>query len=124
MRRMLGAAMVIVALGGATVFRWWSTPGAPGSNFLTASPPLDSARVLASPPPSTSVHFVAEPLEFLSSAPAESLVLLPGVGPVLANRLVAARTEHGPFRSWGDVDRVRGIGPKTIERLKSMKRGR
>jgi competence protein ComEA len=45
------------------------------------------------------------------------LQLLPGIGPVLAQRIVAARAEK-PFRSLDDLRRVRGIGVKTLEKLR------
>jgi len=43
---------------------------------------------------------------------------LPGVGEVLARRIVAHRAEHGPFRSIDDLQAVRGVGPKLTERLR------
>lgn len=45
------------------------------------------------------------------------LRLLPGVGPALAGRIVANRAAEGPFQSIGDLDRVKGIGPRTIAKL-------
>ncbi|MFP3948289.1 MAG: ComEA family DNA-binding protein [Gemmatimonadota bacterium] len=50
-------------------------------------------------------------------APSEELDRLPGVGPAVADRIVAERDENGPFHSAVDLDRVRGIGPATVERL-------
>ncbi len=41
------------------------------------------------------------------------LEALPGIGPTLAQRIIAGR----PYRSIKDLDRVKGIGPKTLERL-------
>lgn len=46
------------------------------------------------------------------------LALLPGIGPQLAQRIVAEREAHGPFRDLDDLRRVRGIGPKTAERMR------
>jgi competence protein ComEA len=43
---------------------------------------------------------------------------LPGVGPVLAQRIVEERERSGPFRSPEDLLRVRGIGPSTLRRLR------
>jgi predicted flap endonuclease-1-like 5' DNA nuclease len=117
----MGAAILIGALCGATVLSWWSarTKGGAPVEFVRA--PFDSTRAAAAPPARTAgIEYLPDPLAFLSSAPADSLELLPGVGPVLATRLVAARRERGSFRSWDDVDRVHGIGPKTIERLKAL----
>ncbi len=53
----------------------------------------------------------------LNSAQSRELALLPGVGPVLAKRIVENRNRLGPFRTVDDLSRVHGIGPKTIERL-------
>lgn len=46
--------------------------------------------------------------------------MLPGIGPVLARRIVEDRALHGEFASIDDLDRVRGIGPRTIDRFRSM----
>lgn len=131
MRRVVGAAIVILVLGGPRMAAWMTTrhPLVPVDSTLgTFASQLPSgapvARVSAFPspghtPPAPS-SFGHDPLRFLSTAPADSLELLPGVGPVLASRLLDARRNVGPFRSWDDVDRVRGIGPKTIERLKAL----
>jgi competence protein ComEA len=45
-------------------------------------------------------------------------VQLPGVGQVLAERLLAERERGGEFRSHDDLSRVRGIGPRTLERIR------
>jgi competence protein ComEA len=47
---------------------------------------------------------------------------LPGIGPALASRIVADRTAHGPFGSAEGLLRVRGIGPRTLERLRPFLR--
>jgi competence protein ComEA len=44
--------------------------------------------------------------------------LLPDVGEQLAKRIVTWRDEHGPFHDHGDLRRVRGIGPKTFDRIR------
>ena len=43
---------------------------------------------------------------------------LPGIGPSLAARIVADRAANGPFGGVAGLARVRGIGPKTVERLR------
>lgn len=42
---------------------------------------------------------------------------LDGIGEKLARRIVQDRIDHGPFRSIADVGRVRGVGPKLIEKI-------
>jgi competence protein ComEA len=46
------------------------------------------------------------------------LIHLPGVGRVLAERWIAEREAGGEFRSHDDLSRVRGIGPRTLERIR------
>jgi len=43
---------------------------------------------------------------------------LEGIGEILARRIVADREQHGPFASIEDVQRVKGIGPKTLQKLR------
>lgn len=63
------------------------------------------------------VSFVeAGPLD-LNRATAAELEKLPGIGPVLAKRIVEWRETHGPFQSVQDLLKVPGIGPKTLEGL-------
>ena len=65
--------------------------------------------------------FIKNPLFFLSTAPTDSLVLLPGIGPVLAERILGVRTGKRSFTMWDDLLVVKGIGPKTLDRLKRLK---
>jgi competence ComEA-like helix-hairpin-helix protein len=55
----------------------------------------------------------------LNRADAGALRALPGIGPVLAERIVAHRSRHGPFETLDDLRAVRGIGPRLIERIRS-----
>ena len=47
---------------------------------------------------------------------------LPGIGPVLAGRILQHRNAHGPFREPEDLLAVPGIGPRLFERLRSRVR--
>lgn len=53
----------------------------------------------------------------LNTASARLLQRLPGVGPKLAERIIEHREAHGPFRRARDIVQVRGIGPKTYEKM-------
>lgn len=46
------------------------------------------------------------------------LLQLPGLGETLARRIVSDRLQQGPFESVEELDRVNGIGPRTMERLR------
>ena len=56
-----------------------------------------------------------EPLD-LNTAAAEELAGLPGIGEVLAERIVAYREEHGPFAALQDVANVLGISEQMTEK--------
>ncbi len=52
----------------------------------------------------------------LNQASPDQLMALPGIGPALADRIVAAR----PFRTLEDLLKVPGVGPKTLARLRPL----
>jgi competence protein ComEA len=54
----------------------------------------------------------------VNKASAAELELLPDVGPALAKRIIDHRTKNGAFKVLDDLDKVSGIGPKTLEKLK------
>lgn len=56
----------------------------------------------------------------LNAATASQLQELPGVGEVLAQRIVTYRDEHGPFASVDDLVNVEGIGPSLLEKLRPL----
>lgn len=53
----------------------------------------------------------------LNTATAEELGNLPRVGPVLAQRIIDWRSEHGQFKTAEELDAVDGVGPKMLETL-------
>jgi competence protein ComEA len=60
-------------------------------------------------------------LEFLvdvNQAEWPELAQLPEIGESLAKRIVESRLEHGPFLDHDELRRVRGIGPKTLQRIR------
>ena len=56
----------------------------------------------------------------LNEAEAAELMQLPGVGPNLAQRIVDHRQASGPFRSVNELTKVKGIGPATLARVRSL----
>ncbi|YAL84339.1 helix-hairpin-helix domain-containing protein [Dermacoccaceae bacterium W4C1] len=56
----------------------------------------------------------------LNTADAAELDALPGVGPVIAQRIVQWRTENGRFSSIDDLNEVSGIGEKAMARLRPL----
>ncbi|MDR1088426.1 MAG: helix-hairpin-helix domain-containing protein [Coriobacteriales bacterium] len=56
----------------------------------------------------------------LNTANARDLQRLPNIGPVLAERILAWRTEHGRFTDTEELMLIEGIGERTYERLKEL----
>ncbi len=56
----------------------------------------------------------------LNSAELSELDSLPGIGPTYAQRIIDYRNSNGGFKSIEDVQNVKGIGPKTFEKLKDL----
>lgn len=95
-----------------------STSAGQGAQKASQSSPAAASAVPVDPLES----FQTDPLRFLSLAPADSLALLPGIGPVLAARIAATRANGKGFSSLSDLERVHGIGPKTVARLQQLVR--
>lgn len=55
----------------------------------------------------------------VNSASAAELETLPGIGPAIAQAIVAARADHR-FETVDDLLRVRGIGPSKLEELRPL----
>ncbi|MET7281619.1 ComEA family DNA-binding protein [Kribbella sp. NPDC005582] len=77
--------------------------GLPAQPTGTATP--DGAQ-----PPTTPLN--------LNTATAPQLDALPGVGPVLAQRIIDYRTQNGPFTTVDQLQEVPGVGPKKFDSLK------
>ena len=56
----------------------------------------------------------------LNRASQEELERLPGVGPVMAERILSLRKSVGRFRGLEELQSIRGIGSATIERLRPL----
>ena len=54
----------------------------------------------------------------LNFSPADSLELIPGIGPVLAERIISYRIEHGGFAEVDSLVKVSGIGPVKLEKIR------
>lgn len=53
----------------------------------------------------------------INTADAALLTMLPGIGEVTADRIIAHRTEYGPFQSCEELLNVSGIGEKTLSQI-------
>jgi competence protein ComEA len=56
----------------------------------------------------------------LNTATASDLDALPGIGPVLAQRIVSHREQQGRFTTVEQLDDVPGIGPAIYDQLREL----
>ncbi|KMQ52187.1 putative DNA-binding protein [Chitinispirillum alkaliphilum] len=56
----------------------------------------------------------------VNTADISKLVGLPGIGPVLAQRIIERRTQHGNFKKADDLLEVSGIGPSRLGRIAEL----
>jgi competence protein ComEA len=82
-----------------------------------------SVRAPALPPSAAGVRALreGESLDLNRAAPGD-LLLLPGVGPKLAERIVAERVRRGGYARADELLTVKGIGPATFARMQRFVR--
>ena len=110
-------------------WRLWSGPangaGQGGDSCASAGPGDRSLALFAAPAandmPPHRAFFAAQPLS-INAADATALALLPGIGPRLAEAIVQERRRLGAFAGPEALERVPGIGPATVQRLRPLVR--
>jgi competence protein ComEA len=93
------------------------TPAAPGDVRLIAAdtPPGNGLAERAHTAERLSRPLLPGERVDLDRADVTEITRLPRVGPSLAERIVAWRTEHGLFGSLARLDSVPGVGPRLLE---------
>jgi competence protein ComEA len=110
-------ADAVAAAGG--LVRGGSTGGLNLARVLTdGEQVLVSPGAVAAPGPVSSGVGAAPAVVDLNSATVTDLDTLPGVGPVMAARILDWRSAHGRYTSVEQLREVSGIGARTFERLK------
>lgn len=89
---------------------------------LVARPAADSVTSSASEEASSIPTPSAQNPINVNSASETVLERLPGVGPVLADRIDRYRSNRREFQQVDELQRVNGIGPKTLETLRPLVR--
>ena len=74
----------------------------------------DTPQPVSLPPVVANIFFQPIPI---NRADANILTSLPGIGPVLAEKIIRRRNEHGPFRSKDELLHIAGIGSKKFEAI-------
>lgn len=54
-----------------------------------------------------------------NTANQQELETLKGIGPVKAKAIIDYRTKNGPFKTYADLEKVPGIGAKSLEKMKT-----
>ncbi len=110
-------------------------PAEPSAPQPASAPPPSQPVPAASPPPAQptaprTTQRPAQPADSglppsrqvvlvnLNTATQQDLERVPGIGPVIARRIVAYRARYGPFRRIEELMLIEGIGPRTFELLK------
>lgn len=96
---------VVVPMRGAAVV---ASNGAPSSAAISSAPIVKASTAKTQAPRIVNIN----------TASALELEALPGVGPALAARIVAYRTQKGRIGSLDELDQVKGFGPKKLEKLR------
>jgi len=71
----------------------------------------------AAPKPAEAQKGPAAPVD-LNTATPDALQAIPGIGEVIAERIVKWREANGPFHQVDDLMKVQGIGEKLLEKLR------
>jgi competence protein ComEA len=101
-------------------------PGADLEGVNLAQPLMDGQQVMVPGPAGTSGPLPSVPGDDrsgpirLNAATAEELESLPGVGPVLAERIVAHREQVGPYEKVEDLLGVPGIGETKLAAIRDL----
>ena len=87
----------------------------------TAKDPFEVHEVI----PSESTAYTVEPTIYdpridINTASEEMLQLIPGIGPVLSERIVEYRNANGPFQDIWQLSKVYGIGENTVKEIQSL----
>lgn len=105
-------ADAIEAAGGAI-------PGTDMAMVNLARKLVDGELIVVGAAASSGVSPSGSALVNLNTATMEQLQTLPGVGPVLAQRIVDYRDQHGGFQTVADLRKVTGIGDARYNDLKA-----
>jgi competence protein ComEA len=95
-------------------------PGTDLSTVNLARKVTDGELITIGGPGSAATPGMSDGKLNLNTATAAQLDALPGVGPVLAERIVAYRDRKGGFRNVGELRQVEGIGDAKFEQLKDL----
>ncbi len=97
------AVALLVLAGLVSIVGWWVVHGG-----------LSGQLVEFEQAPPRALRFLVD----INQADAAELAQIPGVGERLAERIIAHRETHGPFRTHDELLKVPGIGRKTLQGMR------
>ena len=111
-------AVVTVLFVGFTLGLFVGRNSGSGAVTLAVSPQMQTAPTAAATAAAETVpeETVSFPVN-INTADADTLTALPGIGRVLAERIVAYRRQNGSFRAIEEITKVEGIGEKKAEAI-------
>lgn len=89
-----------------------------GASLTIACQPDNASGLVLISPLLPQQHLVLLGSIALNTATADELCLVPGIGPVMAQRLIDHRQKSGGFKRFEDLLLIKGIGYKKLEVLK------
>ena len=121
-------AVLVLGTASLTGIVWSIARSIPAPSRIAAGTPAEQSQSPAQneAPPSATPSRSAPPAALtpakidLNKATSAELEVLPGVGPALAGRIVEYRRAHGAFRTVEQLDGVKGIGPKLMEKIRPL----
>ena len=130
-REIVVLSCIAVVLVGVSVWTWWGRHQAAMARYWTVEDVVVDTLLLAKSAPEDVESEDENPVVIedpghvlidVNTADVNELTRLPGIGPVLARRVVDSRRDNGPFASLEDLQRVRGIGTSTAADLEGWVR--
>ena len=85
--------------------------------FLTASASQNTGMAYITQQPSENTSAFTNGKLNINYAAVEDIMLLPGIGEVLAQRIVDYRNTNGPFATINELMNVKGIGLSSLEKI-------
>lgn len=128
-RRRAALTALLAILGGTATLRALPAslppprplPACAAPSSLRGAPDEPARLACDGQTPASGRHalLLGQPVD-LNRASVADLAALPGIGERTAQRIVDDREAKGPFRTVDELDRVRGIGPRTVEKLRPL----
>ncbi len=115
------AFFLILSAGAGIAIKWinLSVPKMVGAKYyseplMPKAQPKDTSKSVRTAPARSPF-----PID-INSADSAALVRVPGIGPVIAGRIIQYRRAHGEFRSVDELKNVKGIGDKKLSKIRKF----